>query len=71
MRVAECGRTPLPLRVMAAGELLASLTTEILPLAPPVLTGANTTLKAALVPTGKGSGRESPLMLKPVPVTLA
>jgi hypothetical protein len=56
---------------MLAGELLASLTIEILPLALPVLAGANTTLRDALFPAARVNGRERPLTLKPVPLTLA
>jgi len=42
--------TPLPLSEMVAGELLALLATETLPLALPAAVGANTTFKLAVWP---------------------
>jgi hypothetical protein len=40
--------TPVPLSVMVAGELVALLTTETLPVTLPATVGANTTLNVAL-----------------------
>lgn len=55
-----------PEREMAAGELDALLTTEILPVAFPAAVGVNTALKLAICPTAKVTGNERPLMLNPV-----
>src|SRR5947209_19308216 len=55
---------------MVLGELGASLTSETLPDALPVAVGANCTLKVLDCPGGRVSGKVSPLMLKPAPVTL-
>src|SRR5437870_5618382 len=54
---------------MVLGELGASLTSETLPDALPVAVGANCTLKVLDCPGGRVSGKVSPLMLKPAPVT--
>jgi len=50
------------------GEFGASLTSETLPDALPVVVGANCTLKVLDCPGGRVSGKVSPLMLKPGPV---
>src|SRR3989442_12880916 len=55
---------------MVLGELGASLTSETLPDALPVVVGANCTLKVLDCPAARVSGKVSPLMLKPAPVTL-
>src|SRR3989454_209956 len=65
----RCRSTPVPLRAMVLGELGASLTSETLPDALPVAVGANCTLKVLDCPGGRVSGKVSPLMLKPAPVT--
>jgi hypothetical protein len=62
---------PVPESETVAGELVALLTTERLPVALPATDGAKVTVKVALWPAATARGRESPLMLKPVPVTLA
>src|SRR5437879_6409763 len=55
---------------MVLGELGASLTSEMLPDALPVAVGANCTLKVLDCAAARVSGKVSPLMLKPAPVTL-
>src|SRR5207245_2891624 len=55
---------------MVPGELGALLTSETLPDALPVVVGANCTLKVLDCPAARVSGKVSPLMLKPAPVTL-
>jgi hypothetical protein len=62
---------PLPDRDTVAGELEASLTTVMVPVTAPAAWGANLTEKGALCPVVKVKGRESPLMLKPLPATAA
>jgi len=44
---------------------------EMLPVALPVLVGAKVALKLVLCPSDKVSGNVRPLVLKPVPVTVA
>ncbi len=44
------GVTPLPFNEMVAGELLALLATEILPLALPVVAGVNATFSVTVWP---------------------
>src|SRR5207244_3994959 len=61
--------TPVPLRAMVLGELAALLTSEMLPDALLVAVGANCTLKVLDCPAATVSGKVSPLMLKPAPVT--
>ncbi len=64
--------TPVPESETVVGELLlASMATEILPVTLPVAVGAKVALKVALWPAVRVRGRESPLMLKPAPVTVA
>src|SRR2546425_561689 len=55
---------------MVPGELGALLTSETLPDTLPVVVGANCTLKVLDCPAARVSGKVSPLMLKPAPVTL-
>src|SRR3989449_10701390 len=52
------------------GELVALLTSEILPMALPAVVDAKTTLKLAVCPAAKVSGAVRPLALKPLPETL-
>src|SRR5207302_1771434 len=54
---------------MVLGELAALLTSEMLPDALLVAVGANCTLKVLDCPAARVSGKVSPLMLKPAPVT--
>jgi hypothetical protein len=63
--------TPVPERDTVAGELVALLTTEIVPLAEPAAVGANVIVKVALCPPARVSGTERPLVLKPEPVTVS
>ena len=62
---------PMPLVAIANGELGASLTTEIEPVAFPADVGANTTLKAAFWPAAMLIGSVRPDVLNPAPVTFA
>ncbi len=68
---ADVDATPVPLSATETGVLLALLTIEIVPVELPAVVGANFTLKVVLWPAGSVSGRESPLMLKLAPVTVA
>jgi hypothetical protein len=63
--------TPKPESDTLAGELLALLTTEMLPAALPPAVGEKMALKLVVCPRDSVKGRESPLMLKPAPVTVA
>src|SRR5205807_1574035 len=54
---------------MVLGELAALLTSEMLPDALLVAVGANCTLKVLDCPAARVSGKVSPLMLEPAPVT--
>jgi hypothetical protein len=63
--------TPVPLKEIASGEPGALLTSESEPVALPPEVGANTTFNVALPPAAMVRGRVRPVMLKPVPVTLA
>ena len=63
--------TPVPDRATVAGELVALLTTEMLPVALPVAVGANVAEKVAVWPAVRVRGKERPLRLNPVPVKLA
>src|SRR2546422_3078498 len=56
---------------MVLGEFGASLTSETVPDALPVVVGANCTLKVLDCPGGRVRGKVRPLMVKPAPVTLA
>ena len=62
--------TPLPLREMVAGELLALLATETLPLAVPAPVGANVTFSVAVCPGVRVVLALTPLALYPVPLVL-
>jgi hypothetical protein len=65
-----CGCTPMPLKEIVAGELVALLTTVTLPERLPDEVGANATLKDVDWPTARLRGRVIPLVLNPVPVAL-
>src|SRR5207245_7273143 len=56
---------------MVLGELGALLTSETLPDTLPMVAGANCTLKVLDCPAARVSGRVRPVMLKPVPETVA
>jgi len=56
---------------MLLGELGVLLTSETLPDTLPVVAGPNCTLKVVDCPAARVSGRFSPVMLKPVPETVA
>jgi len=62
---------PVPLSRMVVGEVGALLVSVILPLALPVEFGANPALKVMLVPGVIVIGTLSPVILNPVPDTLA
>jgi len=66
-----CGCTPAPESEIVVGELPALLTTETLPDTLPVTVGPNCTLRLLDCPAAMVSGRVGPLMLKPVPETVA
>lgn len=66
-----CAATPIPLRLTSIGEFGALLLIEIFPVALPPVVGANFAEKDALWPAAIVRGAERPLMLKPVPETLA
>ena len=69
---AESSRvTPVPDRDTVAGELVALLVIEMLPVALPIVVGVKAALKLVLCPSDKVSGNVRPLVLKPVPVTVA
>jgi hypothetical protein len=59
----------VPLSVTVAGELVALLTTETLPVTLPAAVGANVTLRVAVWLAARVSGRVKPLALKPAPET--
>ncbi len=63
--------TPVPENETTAGELVAVLTTETLPEVLPVMVGAKVAVKLVLWPEVSVRGSESPLMLNPLPVTVA
>jgi len=67
----SCRLTPVPDRGTVAGELVALLVIEMLPVALPVLVGAKVALKLVLCPPERVSGNVRPVVLKPVPVTVA
>src|SRR5581483_5864092 len=61
---------PFPEREIVAGELVALLMTDTLPVTLPEAMGANLTEKVVFCPAGRITGGEIPLRLKPVPETL-
>jgi hypothetical protein len=68
---ANCGCVPVPFKVIVVGEFGALLTIEMLPLALPADVGANLALNVVLSPAPSVSGVLNPLMLRPVPDTVA
>src|SRR5437667_406289 len=61
---------PVPDRGSVSAELPALVTTVIFPLTLPAEIGAKLTVKLEVCPAAKVKGRESPPIVKPVPVTL-
>jgi len=68
---ASCACVPVPLNVIVVGEFGALLTIEMLPLALPADVGANLALNVVLSPAPNVSGVLNPLMLRPLPDTVA
>jgi hypothetical protein len=68
---ASCACVPAPLNVIVVGEFGALLTIEMLPLALPAATGVNLALNVVLSPPPSVTGVLNPLMLRPVPDTVA
>lgn len=62
--------TPVPLREMVAGELEALLTMLTEPLTEPAAVGENSTLKVVDCPAVRLMGKDTPVVLKPLPLTL-
>ena len=62
---------PVPERETRAGELVAVLTRETLPEPLPGAVGAKVAVKLVVWPAVSVIGSESPLMLNPLPVTVA
>jgi hypothetical protein len=67
----EVAATPVPLSANAAVAVVALLTIDTLPVAAPALFGANCSVKEVFAPAAKVAGKVIPVMLKPVPLTLA
>jgi hypothetical protein len=65
-----CDCTPVPLKAMVAGELVALLITDTEPLKLPLAVGANATLKEVDCPAPSVVD-DRPLTVKPLPVTLS
>ena len=63
--------TAVPDMLMTKGEFGELLTIEMLPVGFPAEVGTNFAVKAAVCPGPSVTGVVSPLMLKPVPATLA
>ncbi len=63
--------TPVPLRAIVSGELGALLTSETVPVTLPAAPGVKATLNVALLPAAMVSGTARPVMLKPLPDTVA
>ncbi len=53
--------TPVPVRPIVSGWVLAELDTETLPFAPPLAVGLNCTLKLVLAPAANVTGKLIPL----------
>jgi hypothetical protein len=62
---------PIPLRETTVGEARALSTKEALPEALPADVGANRRAKVMFWPDARVNGRDVPLMLKPLPETVA
>jgi hypothetical protein len=71
--VTECGSgaVPDPLSATVAGELVELLTKDRLPVAAPLLEGANPIFAVLLLLAATVNGNETPLSPKPEPVKLA
>jgi hypothetical protein len=67
----SCAAVPVPLNAMVSGEFGPSFATDTLPVADPVVVGANFALKLTLCPAVNVVGVVKPEMLKPVPVAVA
>lgn len=63
-----CGCTPVPLSEMVAGELVAVLTTLMLPDTAPVAAGAKLAVSGKLWPAASVTPPEKPVTLNPAPV---
>jgi hypothetical protein len=63
--------TPVPTMLTTCGEPGALSVNVMLPVSAPAAVGANCVLKERLCPAVKVVGRESPLIPKPVPATVA
>ena len=63
--------TPVPLRAIVRGEPGALLTSDTEPVTLPAAVGVNAALNVALAPAAIVCGTLRPVMLKPVPVTVA
>lgn len=64
------GWTPAPVSEIVVGELVAVLTTLMLPATLPAAAGANPTLRERLWPAARVTAPEKPLTLKPLPEEL-
>src|SRR5215472_4995554 len=64
---AAVGVTPTPVKPMVAGEFVALLATDTLPVAFPAVEGAKPTFKVAFCPGLRTVPAETPLSLKPAP----
>jgi hypothetical protein len=62
------GCTPVPLNEIVAGELVAVLTTLMLPATAPVAAGEKLALSGKLWPAARVTALENPVTLNPVPV---
>lgn len=73
MSVTVCGCAAVadPLSVTVVGELVALLTNDTVPMAAPLIGGANTMLAVLLVAGSRVNGKLSPLRLNPNPVVVA
>src|SRR5215467_580167 len=67
---AAVGVTPTPLRAIVAGEFVASLVTDTLPVTLLAIVGAKATFKVAVWPTLRICPEDTPLALKPAPEML-
>lgn len=65
---AICGCIPVPLKEIVAGELVAVLTTLILPAAVPATAGAKFAVSERLWPAARVTPLEKPVTLNPAPV---
>jgi len=72
LNVSSCvPASPVPLNAIVKGELGALLVSEIEPVTAPAAPGAKTALKVVFEPVGIVSGALRPVILNPVPVTVA